>query len=152
MREFNSKNALHDMNRYEYKHVVSFEDTNLVGNVYFANYVKWQGRCREFFLKDKSPGVLALVEREGLALITINCSCNYLSELKVFDEVTIKMGLQELTYNRVKMTFDYYKVGRRKELLVATGLHEIGCYKRINNELIPVEVPEDLTNALKEYQ
>ena len=31
---------------YEYRHVVGFEETNLVGNVYYVNYVRWQGRCR----------------------------------------------------------------------------------------------------------
>ena len=28
---------------YEHRHVVSFEETNLVGNVYYVNYVRWQG-------------------------------------------------------------------------------------------------------------
>src|SRR5208282_2982394 len=35
---------------YEYRHVVGFEETDLMGNVYFVNYVRWQGRCREMFL------------------------------------------------------------------------------------------------------
>ena len=38
------------MRAFEYRHVVSFEETNLVGNVYFANHLSWQGRCRELFL------------------------------------------------------------------------------------------------------
>ena len=28
---------------YEYRHVVGFEETNLVGNVYFVNHLRWQG-------------------------------------------------------------------------------------------------------------
>ena len=35
---------------YEYPHMVGFEETNLVGNVYYVNYLRWQGRCREMFL------------------------------------------------------------------------------------------------------
>ena len=42
------------MKAYEYHHIVSFQETNLVGNVYYANYVQWQGRCREMFLKDNA--------------------------------------------------------------------------------------------------
>ena len=34
------------MRAYEYRHVVGFEETNLIGNVYYANHVRWQGRCR----------------------------------------------------------------------------------------------------------
>ena len=46
------------MKAYEYHHIVSFEETNLVGNVYYANYVRWQGRCREMFLKDHAPDII----------------------------------------------------------------------------------------------
>ena len=35
---------------FEYLHTVGFEETNLVGNVYYVNYLRWQGRCRELFL------------------------------------------------------------------------------------------------------
>ncbi len=43
------------MRAFEYHHVVGFEETNLVGNVYYANYIRWQGRCREFFLRERAP-------------------------------------------------------------------------------------------------
>ena len=52
------------MRAYEYRHVVGFEETNLVGNVYFARFVSWQGRCRELFLRDHA---LAAVS-DGMAL------------------------------------------------------------------------------------
>jgi enediyne core biosynthesis thioesterase len=55
------------MNYYELRHVVGFEETNLVGNVYYANYVLWQGRCRELFLRDFAPEILKELS-EGLAL------------------------------------------------------------------------------------
>jgi len=47
------------MRSYEYRHVVSFEETNLVGNVYYVNHLRWQGRVREMFLRDHAPGVPA---------------------------------------------------------------------------------------------
>jgi enediyne biosynthesis thioesterase len=36
---------------YEYSHRVGFEETSLVGNVYYVNHLRWQGRCREMFLR-----------------------------------------------------------------------------------------------------
>jgi len=47
------------MRSYEYRHVVVFEETNLVGNVYYVNHLRWQGRCREMFLREHAPLVLA---------------------------------------------------------------------------------------------
>ena len=45
------------MRYYEYRHVVTFRETNLVGNVYYTNHLEWQGRCRELFLRDHAPEV-----------------------------------------------------------------------------------------------
>src|SRR6266511_3477044 len=47
-----------EQNYYEYRHVVGFEETNIVGNVYYVNYLRWQGRCREMFLREKASAVL----------------------------------------------------------------------------------------------
>ena len=52
---------------YEVRHRVGFEETNFVGNVYYVNYLRWQGHCRERFLKDMCPDVLAeTVDGKGL--------------------------------------------------------------------------------------
>ena len=81
---------------YEYRHVVGFEETNLVGNVYYVNYVRWQGRCREMFLLEHAPTVLDEL-RDGLKLFTISTECEYLSEATAFDELAIRMRLASCT-------------------------------------------------------
>ena len=40
---------------FELEHVVTFADTNVVGNVYFANYFRWQGECRELLMAESYP-------------------------------------------------------------------------------------------------
>ena len=85
---------------YEYSHIVGFEETNLVGNVYYANFVLWQGRCREMFLYDNAPDVIEQIT-QGLALVTVQVSCQFLSELFAFDRVTITMCLKEIVQNRI---------------------------------------------------
>ena len=68
---------------YEYKHIVDFEETNLVGNVYYTNCILWHGRCREMFLYEHAPDVIDQISA-GLALVTVNVSCQYLYELFAF--------------------------------------------------------------------
>jgi enediyne core biosynthesis thioesterase len=140
------------MKRYEYRHTVGFEDTNLVGNVYFANFIKWQGRCREFFLKDNCPEILDEITTNDLALITLNCSCEFIGELKAFDEVIIEMMLLETVKNRVKMLFEYYKVSDIQKTIVATGIHEIGCFRREHNTLQITAIPTGLVESLEAYK
>ena len=59
---------------FEYRHTVGFEETNIVGNVYYVNYLRWQGRCREMFLKQLAPDVLAEVQ-DDLKLFTLKVDC-----------------------------------------------------------------------------
>src|SRR6266849_5713005 len=112
------------MRAYEYRHIVGFEETNLVGNVYYANHVRWQGRCRELFLRDHAPDVLAALTR-GLALVTVKCSCEYLAELSAFDQVVVRMRLGALAQNRLTLLFEYWQDRDGQEDLVARGEQQV---------------------------
>src|SRR5437899_4770385 len=96
------------MRTYEYRHVVSLEETNLLGNVYYVNHVRWQGRCRELFLRDFAPGVLSDLTH-GLRLVTTRCSCEYFAELFPFDEVVVRMRLGALSQNGILLLFEYWR-------------------------------------------
>src|SRR5947207_10081284 len=104
------------MRAYEYRHVVGFEETNLVGNVYYVNHLRWQGRCRELFLRDHAPELLAELG-QGFCFITTRCSCEYLEELAVFDEVVVRMCLEALMQNRLSLRFEYWRRQGDREVL-----------------------------------
>src|SRR5207302_11298741 len=95
---------------YSYRHIVGFSDTNLVGNVYFVNHLEWQGRCREMFLREKAPSVITDLAN-GLALVTVRCSCEYLAELMAFDEVRLDIRLDRIVANRIAFRFDCWPFG-----------------------------------------
>jgi enediyne biosynthesis thioesterase len=138
------------MRAYEYRHQVGFEETNLVGNVYYTNHLSWQGRCREMFLRDHVPDILGDL-KNGLALATVRCSCDYLMELEAFDEVLIRMRLGELVQNRMTLLFEYWRIADGREELVARGEQEIACMRREGNETIPAPIPHSLREALRPY-
>lgn len=136
---------------YDYAHVVTLEETNLVGNVYFVNHLRWQGHCRELFLRERAPGVLAELGH-GLALVTLRCSCEYFGELEAFDRVLVRMSLGELLESRIVMRFDYLRDAGGERELVARGEQEIGCLERSETGIRPVPVPDELREALVPYQ
>jgi DNA-directed RNA polymerase specialized sigma24 family protein len=88
------------MRAYEYKHVVGFEETNLIGNVYYANHVRWQGRCREMFLRDRAPEVIEAL-KHGLVMVTTRVSCEFMAELVAFDEALKE--LEELSQRQSRV-------------------------------------------------
>jgi enediyne biosynthesis thioesterase len=135
---------------YEYRHIVGFEETNLVGNVYYVNHVSWQGRVREMFLRDHAPDIIAELSR-GLSLATVRVSCEYLAELTAFDEVIIRMRLGELTQSRMTLLFEYWHAGGAGEELIARGQQEIACLRREGEKLMPTPVPKSLREALRPY-
>jgi enediyne core biosynthesis thioesterase len=135
---------------YEYRHIVGFEETNLVGNVYYVNYVRWQGRCREMFLLEHAPSVLDDL-RDGLKLFTIKAECEYLSEATAFDELAIRMRLEELTQSQIGFAFDYVRLIDGREELVARGRQRIACMRGANGATSPARVPDPLRRALERY-
>lgn len=135
---------------YEYRHIVGFEETNLVGNVYYVNYVRWQGRCREMFLREHARAVADALAR-GLALVTTRVSCEYLSELAAFDEVSVQMRLGGLTQNRITMSFEYWRRAGEREELVARGEQQVACMQREDGRMLPAPVPAELREALRQF-
>jgi enediyne biosynthesis thioesterase len=138
------------MQAYEYRHVVSFEETNLVGNVYYVNHLRWQGRCREMFLRDHAPEVLTELAH-GLSLATVKCSCEYLAELFAFDTITIRMHLGALTQSRITLIFEYWRNAGDTEELIAKGEQQVACMHRNGEQLVPTPVPGALREALRPY-
>lgn len=136
---------------YEYRHVVGFEETSLVGNVYYINHLRWQGRCRELFLREHAPDVLDQLER-GLALVTIRCSCEYLHELSSFDEVIVRMRSGGLRQNRIGLLFEYWRKKNGREELIARGEQEIACMVRDGGGVRPAAIPESLRAAILRFR
>ena len=129
---------------------MGFEETNLVGNVYYVNHLRWQGRCRELFLRDHAPDVLESL-RQDLRLVTTRCSCDYLAELSAFDEVVVRMRLRALVQNRISLQFEYWRSADGAEYLVARGEQQVACMRQSGGDLVPTHVPDSLREALRPY-
>jgi enediyne biosynthesis thioesterase len=138
-------------NYYEIRHVVGFEETNLVGNVYYVNYVRWQGRAREMFLKEHAPEVLADLQ-DDLKLFTLRVECEFFAEITVFDELSIRMRLIELGQTQLEFGFDYVRLDDGGgEQLIARGRQRVACMRGPNTRTVPSRVPVGLVQALEPY-
>jgi enediyne biosynthesis thioesterase len=136
---------------YEYRHLVGFEETNLVGNVYYVNYLRWQGRCREMFLRERAPAVLADL-RDDLKLFTLKVECEFMVEIGAFDELSIRMRLEDLTQTQIGFAFDYVRLRDGFDELIARGRQRIACMRGPNTNTKPTRVPEELRAALTQYE
>lgn len=135
---------------FEYLHTVGFEETNIVGNVYYVNYLRWQGRCREMFLQQRAPDVLADLQ-DDLKLFTLKVDCEFFAELTAFDQIAIRMRLVELAQTQLEFMFDYVRLHEDGDRLVARGRQRVACMRGPNNRTVPSRVPESLVHALEPY-
>jgi enediyne core biosynthesis thioesterase len=133
---------------YHYTHRVTFDETNLVGNVYFAHYLRWQGHCRERFLAEHAPSVLKALQSGELAMATVHCDMDYYAECFALDEIDIAMTLRAKHTNRVVMDFDFRRAGQR----VARGSQTVACLRRTENGVEPVAIPEEMSRALLPFE
>jgi len=141
---------------FEYRYTIGFEETNLVGNVYYANHIRWQGRVRELFLHEHAPEMLDLIHG-GLALVTLRVSCEYFRELTAFDVLVIRMRLSDLSAHRMSLTFEYWlqnetaSAHEEREVLAARGEQELACMMRRDGKVEPEPWPPVLRDALRPY-
>jgi enediyne biosynthesis thioesterase len=135
---------------FEYRHLVTLADTNLVGNVYFTNYLAWQGACREHFLAQHAPAVVDRLTQD-IALVTVSCSSEFFSELHAMDQVSVRMTLDSIAANRITMNFGYYRLNVDPAQLVARGIQTIACMARQVGQLVPADIPGELVSALNSY-
>ena len=130
---------------------MGFEETNLVGNVYYVNHLRWQGRCREMFLKQRAPDVLVDL-RGDLKLFTLRVDCEFYAEITAFDDLAIRMRLVDLAQTQLQFSFDYVRLEPDgSETLVARGGQRVACMRGPNNRTAPARVPESLARALDAY-
>lgn len=140
---------------YEYRHVVEFDEIDHAGNVYSVNFARWQDRCREMFLFAHAPAVLDGL-RGDLKLVTVEQGHECLTGIKAFDELSVRMSVEDLTPTTVDLTFDYVCISGGARELLAKGWQRVVCALGADDAAVPRRIaecliPEPLRLALDGY-
>ena len=128
---------------YSYRHTLTLADSNAVGNIYFAEIVALQGKCREAFLTEYAPHTARrlLNHSDPVHIITKECSQRFMDELYPFDVVELRLSSGLVTNIKIEMLFDVYLVKRDHEQLaepklISTGRQLVKCLPHIPDELL----------------
>jgi enediyne polyketide synthase len=113
----------------------SSAESNLVGNIYYANYYHWQNRIIDRYFQALNP---KLYTQQGWTgeFQCLRSEINHLREAMPYDNIEVVMALQGLYESAVQLHFDYYKVeadGKRTKL--AYGIYEALWVPRSGNDL-----------------
>ena len=106
----------------------ALEESNLVGNVYYANYYVWQGRIINQFFYQIAPAFYRGVGEQGEFRCTLT-KVDHLREAMPFDRIAVKMSLGAIYECGVQLLFDYYKVNEDGSYMkLATGEHQAAWF------------------------
>ena len=130
---------------YEYHHLVTFDDTNSVGNVYFARFFQWMGSCREVITAEHYPELVTDIKR-GFGFATEFAHIDYAKECFLFDKILIKMKVTDLSRTRIEFTFDF--VDENKDSTIASGKQAVIW---VNPQHRPSIMPDKLYDSIVEY-
>lgn len=134
---------------YVYTHIVTLSDTNVTGNVYFAEYVRWQGIAREMFLLDEVP--TALPTDKDQAVVTTFVECQFLAECEAFDRIDIHVTADRVTSTSLELRFDYRRCTDDSEVTIARGRQGLAWLLWDKTGWQTGEVPPELPRAIETF-
>ncbi len=130
---------------FEFRHLVTFGDTNTAGSVYFAKYFAWQGECREELLAQFYPE-FAEDLKQGFGMTTEFAHQDFFNEAALFAQLLIRLTVTTLTRSRIEFEFEFIReqdgklLGRGKQAVIWT-----------NSQHRPSLMPDKLYEATANY-
>ena len=122
---------------------ITYADTDQMGVVYYANYLKWFEMGRTEFLRE--VGVpYSSIEEKGLCFPVTEVSCRYYRPAHYDDRLLIETTLTSL--GGVTLTFCYRIYRKDDELLLASGWTKHACVD-LQGEV--TKMPPNLKDTLK---
>lgn len=122
---------------------IFYEDTDMGGVVYYANYLKYFERARTGLLRNAGiePAWWA---KNGVTFAVAKAEINYKKPAVYGDLLMVNTGVTIV--GSVRLKFEY-EIVRGKELLV-TGQTIMAC---VSGKMKPRRIPEEIVNAVKKF-
>lgn len=121
---------------FSYERVPYLTDTNMFGNVYFAQYFDFQGEAREEFFRYVMREDYGLFAQQGYGMATIDAYLKFKKELFVYEAVIIKVRLKKL--KRMKALLEFVFIRKDDSSLIADGYQQVAF---ISREGQPIPIP-----------
>lgn len=91
---------------------VYYEDTDLAGIVYYANYLKFIERGRTEFIRELGIDQRALKDGEGIVFAVRRVEADYLAPAQFDDKLCVHTTPKAVTGARIVLQQDIYCAGR----------------------------------------
>ena len=123
---------------------VYYEDTDVGGVVYYANYLKFLERARTEALVTLGFSNKKIKEDFGALIIVKSCNIEYKISAQLEDELNIRSFVKSITKTSFLM---HQFISRGKDLIAEAKVHLVF----VNTKGKPMKIPESLFQDFKPY-
>ena len=121
---------------------VYYEDTDLGGVVYYANYLKFLERARTEWLRARGFEQTALAAVHGVMFIVRSIALDYRKPARFNDQLEVTVELRDIGASRIALN----QVVRRGQEDLASAQVEIACVNTATFR--PVRIPEPVVTRI----
>jgi len=125
---------------------IYYEDTDMQGIVYYANYLKYLERARTEFLREKGFEQDQLIEQQAVAFAVRSVQMDYIKPAKFNDELIVTTQVQQL--KRVSLVFQQTIIRPADDnAIINSATIKVACLDAHSMKIkpIPTEMIEQLT-------
>ena len=127
--------------RHRFELRVYYEDTDLAGVVYYANYLKFIERARTEFIRDLGIDQTDLKRNDGLVLVVRRLVCEFLMPAHFDDLIHVETRSLTCSGARVELGQDVFRGSER----LFTASVTLACMKVAG---APARLPEAIRSGL----
>lgn len=124
--------------------IPTYDDTNSIGNVYFANYFRWIGKARELLFHSCMPDFD--LRTTNFYVLTKSFEHDFRREIREFTTVTVRVKIK--SYNRKFVTL-VHEIHSRTDGLVGKGEQTIMFVD--TTHLKPLDIPPVIMRSFLPY-
>ena len=133
-----------DGNWFQYDVIPTYDDTNSVGNVYFANYMRWVGKTRELFFAKCVPNFD--LKTTSFFILTRDFYHKFVRETREFEAILVRIRVGK--HNRKFVTLEHEILSADGGLL-GKGSQQLMFVDVASYQLI--DVPVDMLRGFLPY-
>ncbi len=126
---------------------VTLKDTNVFGNVYFSNYIEYQGVVREKFLLATLPEIHDMLSGTRITLATIETYHHYISSVYFGDTLVAELTTSDINGASCRLNIQFKDKASGK--MVGKGYQRF-CVMSSQGRV--VRIPDKLMEILDHYQ
>lgn len=127
--------------------LVTLKDTNVFGNVYFSNFIEYQGIVREKFLLSTVPDLHEMLAQTQIRLVTVDTYNKYISNAYFGDTLLIELTTSDIQAATCKLNITFKN--KATHAVVGKGYQRF-CVVSAKGQVI--RLPQALLTPLDFYQ